>query len=628
MTTARQDLIANDNELIVLCDSSSVIRFVSRSFAAFFGAPVPDWMGQPFAPGGEAALRGQPARYRTSARASAGESVIEWTETLLESGERLYLGAPVSSSDNLGADRFLTPEIATSKTIDDDDPKMGLLATMSHEMRTPLNGILGMTGLLLETELQPNQRAYAESVRESGAALLALINDLLDYSKIEAGKMDLQEASFSTAALLQGVAELLSPKAADKGVEITAYIDPAVPPQLFGDEGRLRQVLINLAGNGVKFTDAGGVAIEARLTSGERGAARIAFSVRDTGIGIPAHLHASIFEEFAQGQAAANRKREGTGLGLAIARKIVRAMGGEIALESAPGEGSVFSFEVDLHYDENASAPDAADAAASALSVPVVVAAPNAVLANSLKQQLRAAGATKIICVETAGDAERAVNAAPGATLLCDIALVGDGVPSVARHSGRSFVIIPAFARPRLAALRKAGFDGYFIKPIRQASLRRQLMESEPVPAAPNAPAALAGVFPDKRYRVLLAEDNQINAVLASTIIRRAGHEVDIARNGAEALEAVIRQDYDVILMDMHMPALDGLEATRRIRRLDNDMRRAPVVALTANAMASDRQKCIAAGMDDFLSKPFEPDELTAMLTKWGDLESQYCEAS
>ena len=628
MATARQDLIANDNELIVLCDKSSVIRFVSRSFAALFGAPAPAWMGQSFAPGGEAALRGQPARYRTSARASAGETVIEWTETLLDSGERLYLGEPISSSKNLDTEKFPGSDIAAADIAGHDDPKMSLLATMSHEMRTPLNGILGMTGLLLETELQPNQRAYAESVRESGAALLALINDLLDYSKIEAGKMDLQEASFSAAALVQGVAELLSPKAADKGVEITAYIDPAIPAQLYGDEGRLRQILINLAGNGVKFTDAGGVSIEARLKSGKERAVRIAFSVRDTGIGIPAHLHASIFEEFAQGQTAANRNREGTGLGLAIARKIARAMGGDITLESAPGEGSLFSFDVDLHHDENAAAGEALEAAASALSAPVVVAAPNAVLAESLEQQLRAAGAQNIICVETADDAERALKAAPGATLLCDIALVGDGSPGVANRSGRSFVIIPAFARPRLAALRKAGFDGYFIKPIRQASLRRQLMESEPAAVAPSEPAAPSGVFPEKRYRVLLAEDNQINAVLASTIIRRAGHEVDVARNGAEALEAVVRQDYDVILMDMHMPALDGLEATRRIRRLDNDMRRAPVVALTANAMASDRQKCIAAGMDDFLSKPFEPDDLTAMLTKWGDLESQYCEAS
>ena len=499
---------------------------------------------------------------------------------------------------------------------------MRLLATMSHEMRTPLNGILGMTSLLLETALEPNQRAYAQSVRESGAALLALINDLLDYSKIEAGKLTLEQTAFDPTSLVQGVAELLSPKAADKGVEIAAYVDSAVPGRLYGDEARLRQVLINLAGNGVKFTDAGGVSIEAHLADSEDGAVRVVFTVRDTGIGIPKDIQSSIFEEFAQGQLDAGRKREGTGLGLAIARKIVRAMGGDIAIESVPGAGSVFSFDISLGCEAE-TAPRAAP-----YDTPVIAAANNPVLAHSLKLQLEAVGATNIVSATNAEETRRALDNTPGATLLCDICLAGESPASLANGAARSFVLISPMGRAKLDALRDAGFDGYFIKPIRQSSLRQQLTTERKPAAAPAPQDNNAQPSEGKRYRVLLAEDNQINAVLASTIIKRAGHEVDIARNGAEAIDAVAAKEYDIVLMDMLMPQVDGLEATRRIRKLDGKMRRVPVIALTANAMASDRRKCIAAGMDDFLSKPFEPEELTGVLAKWGELESQYSEAS
>ena len=617
MPRTNEGLTPKVSELIALCDTDGVIRFVSRSFATFFGAPAQNWLGQSFSPGGNAATRGLPARYRTTARSGARDYIIDWTETVLEGGERLYVGGPESADNDLSTDSF--SENSADLAV---DPKMRLLATMSHEMRTPLNGILGMTSLLLETALEPNQRAYAQSVRESGAALLSLINDLLDYSKIEAGKLTLEQTTFDPTSLVQGVAELLSPKAADKGVEIAAYVDGAVPDQLYGDEGRLRQVLINLAGNGVKFTDAGGVSIEAHAAESEDGSARVAFTVRDTGIGIPKDIQSSIFEEFAQGRLDAGRKREGTGLGLAIARKIVRAMGGDIAIESTPGTGSVFSFEVSL----GCSADDAPDTAP--YQTPVIVAADNPVLSRSLKLQLQAVGATDIISAASVDETRQAIDNAPGATLLCDVHLAGESPASLTNGAARSFVLISPLGRTKLDAMREAGFDGYFIKPIRQSSLRQQLTADRKPAAAPAPQDSDAPAPEGKRYRVLLAEDNQINAVLASTIIKRAGHDVDIARNGAEALDAVTAKDYDIVLMDMLMPQMDGLEATRHIRKLDGKMRRAPVIALTANAMAADRRKCIAAGMDDFLSKPFEPEELTGMLEKWGELESQYSEAS
>ncbi len=604
-------------ELIVVCDGEGVIRFVSQSFARFFGAPAASWHGRAFAPGGNAAEPGAPASYRTEARAGERAFIVDWVETVLSGGERLYVGAPQSD----GA------EIETTDAREGDaGPKMQLLATMSHEMRTPLNGILGMTSLLLDTSLEPNQRAYAESVRESGVALLALINDLLDYSKLEAGRLDIERAAFSPLNLVQSVAELLSPKAADKGIEITAYVDSSVPTELYGDEARLRQVLINLAGNGVKFTDEGGVGIEARLVTADNGAAHLAFSVRDTGIGIPEDKQAAIFEEFSQTDTAGERKREGTGLGLAIARKIVRAMNGDIAIASRPGEGSAFTFTVALDFEGDAPAKP------QPFETPVIVAARSEVLSRSLELQLSAIGAENIISVTTPAAAIGAMTKHPDAILLCDIYIAGESAQPLARKAARSYVLLSPLARGRINELREAGFDGYFIKPIRQSSLHIQLTddmnETPALPEAPRIEEKPKAQNGQKTFRVLLAEDNQINAVLATTIIKRAGHTVDVAHNGGEAVEACEQGEYDLILMDMHMPHVDGLEATRRIRKLSGNMRKAPIIALTANAMAADRQKCLAAGMDDFLSKPFEPSDLTELLTKWGDCESEWSEAS
>lgn len=592
----------SSGELIVLCDGEDRIRFVNRNFAQMFGAAATSWLGREFAPC-KAGEPGDVRKFKTEAKAPGRDIVIEWSLEVLPGGERLYAGA-VSAQPGEAA-----PQQGGAEGVEN---KIHFIATVSHEMRTPLNGILGMSALLLDTDLTPNQRAYVEAVRQSGASLLALTNDILDFSKLDAGKLDFESAPYDPYALVQSVTEILSPRAAEKSIEIASFVDPATPRRLIGDEARVRQILLNLAGNAVKFTKSGGVAIELQTEQTVAGA-RLVGVVRDTGVGIPRDAHSSIFEKYMQADADAERRAQGTGLGLAISRRLARAMGGDITFMSKEGKGSIFTFSVHAGSTFEKTAPARIDAP------PIVVATSSSILGRIFRLQLQSFGVAQFRFVEDAKDAVFALNENPGALLLCDRDLVGDGIEKALAAAARSLVLLSPNERGAIEILRKKGFDGYLIKPIRQSTLMREIarggrrVETASTPARREEPAV------KRALNILLAEDNQINAILATTLMRRGGHRVDVAGNGEEAVAAAQAGVYDVIFMDMHMPGCDGLEASRRIRALGGDAGRTPIIALTANAMAADRQKCMAAGMSDFLSKPFEPADLHQMLAKWSD---------
>lgn len=612
------------DEIVVLCDSTDCIRFVNRTFASVFGASPQDWYGQNFAPG--ATTDEMRSTFRTVARTKSGEQIVEWHREALSTGEILYSGALITNDAARKTDgrRDRRAKKALNIPQIENDQSGLFLATMSHEMRTPLNGILGMAGLLLDTELDLNQKSYVEAMEQSGKSLLTLINDILDYSKLGAGKLELEESTFDPYALIQRVTELLAPRAAEKQIEIASYVDPSTPHRLVGDENRLRQVILNLAGNAVKFTAKGGVAIEASVNKGAGEKAALEIIVRDTGVGIPEEDLGSIFEEFNQTENTAARRGEGTGLGLAISKRLAKVMSGDITVQSKLFQGSVFTFSSAVVIESEPTMSPKISAP------PVVIATKSQTLNRILRLQLQSFGVSSIRSVNDAYELSAAVRETENALLICDYSIAAEcekaGQGNFITHAARSLVLLAAGDRPAIAAMRTMGFDGYLIKPVRQTTLMREVSRGDLEPEPETKPTT-KNTKPNRSLNVLLAEDNQINAVLATAIIKRGGHKVHVATNGAEAVEAAKAGGYDLIFMDMHMPEMDGLEASQNIRCLDGAVSQTPIVALTANAMPSDRNKCLEVGMNDFLAKPFEPEQINEMLVKWCEIE-EFEEAS
>lgn len=566
----------------ILAGDGTLVRANPAFFAVFkhgIGPQRPPW-GRITPPALAAELR------RFEAAAPDGRR-FEWAERVLPDGTRLVIARDVT--------RHIQAAEAAMRA------KTTLFATLTHELRTPLTGILGMADLLALGKLEPNAQSYVAAIRQSGELLLELLTEVLDYSRLDAGHVTLESVPFDPEAIVQGVAELLSTRAHAKGLEIATCVRTGVPSRVMGDDGRLRQILFNLAGNAIKFTETGGVTLEIA----PRPDARLRFIVRDTGPGVAPDQQARIFEEFAQADASIARRHGGTGLGLAIVRKLARAMGGEVGLVSKPGAGASFWVELPLQPTEWAPHDDDLE------GLRVCVTAESPILSPALQTTIATMGG--VVCAR---------DAAPD-LILYDWrnTTSAEEIADLKQGARALIALIAQEDRAAIARCRELGCEHYVLKPVRRSALVEQIRaglgRAGTVAGALAQTPANAASFSLAGVRVLLAEDNPINALLARTLLARAGCSVQVAQDGEEAVAAANAEAYDLIFLDLRMPRLDGLGAARQIRNGGGPCARAPLVALTADAGERERAQALDAGMDDFLTKPIDADRLVAVAERF-----------
>ncbi len=652
------------DDVILRFDPQARLSFVNRSFAERFAIAPEDVLHTEFSVNALKADGQAPATHGSPARTTA-DRIDQPTLVATVDGERWYdwRYTQIPSPDGLSFDRLVIGQDVTERTRHQrelatardqaeaaNQAKSRFLASMSHEIRTPMNGILGMGGLLRQTSLTAEQQTYADAIDQSARTLLSLIDEILDFSRVESGHLVLKEAPFSLVDCVQSAVELLATRAHEKQLELTWIVERRVPRLVFGDQTRVRQILLNLIGNAIKYTDRGGVCIEVASTQLTANRCQIAVAVSDTGDGLSDEKVALIFTEFERAGAEAAGREAGTGLGLAIARRLARAMDGDIDVKTAPGKGATFTVMIELSVAAGCASDARYSVAAEGRTA--LLAFDRLIERRALSRMLRQWGVETIemsdisdeaiVCqileqtkqidllVVDAGDDPTAAG-----RLLRRIREVGNG------GDVNPVVLITPASKDATAAFREQGFTGHLTRPVRPTSIldrldrspradldrsgretRPPLLVREPQVSAPLADAGNG----NGRPRVLLAEDNDINALLAITMLKRHGCPVVHVSNGNDAIIAVKRSveqnmPFDLIMMDLHMPELDGIAASARIRAFCSEQGLAApsIAAVTANAFPEDRERCLEAGMNNYLSKPFDREELAILLASLRD---------